>query len=465
MRILLVSPSQENIYGPGIRPPYPPLGLLYIGAVLLQEGYNVELIDFDIDCSNEDDFLEKVKLNKPEIVGFTTVTPTFQSGLELAQKIKGVYNPFVVFGGPHASAIADEIIENKNIDGIIIGEGEETIIEFLKHKSKDETRSVCGMIQKQGKKLLKGGVRPFIENLDKLPFPAWKLLKHKEKYSPPDALRLPVATILTSRGCPYRCTFCQAPKLWGRKIRRRSVANVMEEIRYLTGIHNIKEIHFADDDFSHDKEWTLKILDAMKRENIKVRFSFMNGLRITSVDEELLTGMKNNGFINIGFGIESGSQRILNIVKKGLNISEVIRKMKLTKKMGFKTWAFFILGLPGETPITIRQTVDFSLSLDPDFAKFFYLVPYPGTQVYDEFVKKNYIKEKDFSLYGLYTKPVYEFPRLSRNDIQKALIIAYLKFYLRPRKMLSILFKIRSITELKLNFRAALFLIRKVLHP
>jgi len=465
MRILLVSPSQENVYGPGVRPPYPPLGLLYVGAVLLREGHNVELIDFDIDCSNEDDFLKKVKLCKPEIVGFTTVTPTFQSSLKLARKIKRLYNPFVVFGGPHPSAIPDEIIKNKNIDGIIIGEGEETISEFVKHKTKGETVPVCGMIQKQGKKLLKGDVRPFIENLDELPFPAWQLLKHKEKYSPPDALRLPVATVLTSRGCPYKCTFCQAPKLWGRKIRRRSVENVMEEIHLLTEKYGIKEIHFADDDFSHNKEWTLNILDAMKRENIQVRFSFMNGLRITNIDEEILTGMKNTGFINIGFGIESGSQRILNRVKKGLRICEVKEKMKLAKRMGFKTWAFFILGLPGESPSTIKETIDFSLSLDLDFAKFFYLVPFPATEIYEEFRSKGFLRTNDFSKYGLYNEPVYEFPQLTRNEIKRALVLAYLRFYLRPQKMLSILFKIRSITELKLNFRAVLFLLRKVLHP
>jgi len=463
MDILLISPSQRNIYGIGVKPPYPSLGLLYLGAVLLKEDYSVEIIDLDVDFEKEFHFIEFVKSVQPDVIGFTIVTPCFNSAVILANKIKEIYNPFIIFGGPHTSAVPEEVIKEKSVNGVIIGEGERTIVEFMRHFKRGVTVPVAGMIIKSGNRFLRCRKRDFIEDLNGLPFPARSLLRHPERYSPPDALQTPVATILTSRGCPYRCTFCQAPGIWGRKIRRRSVENVIAEIKFLNKKYNIREIHIADDDFTHSKEWTLNFLNMVKSEFLGTRFYFMNGLRIDNVDREILENLKRAGFINVGFGIESGSQRILNKVKKGLKIEEIKKKFRMAKKLGFKTWAFFILGLPGETPSTLKETIALSLSLDPDFAKFFYLVPYPGTDVYEEFLTKRYLQTRDFSRYGLYTEPVYELPLLSKSEIEKALILAYLRFYLRPSKILRILFRIRTLTELRLNYRAILFLLRKVI--
>ncbi len=464
MDILLVNPSQTNIYGSGVRPPYPPLGLLYLGAVLLKEGYSVEIVDLDVDFSAVTDFIKYVKGYQPQVIGFTTVTPGYNSAVILADAIKAIFNPFIIFGGPHSSAMPEEVIKNRCVDGVIVGEGEGTIVEFMKHFKNGEIVPVDGMIIKKGNVFFRRQKRNFIENLDELPFPSWSLLKHPMKYSPPDALRIPVATILTSRGCPYRCTFCQAPGIWGRKIRRRSIENVISEIKFLKERYKIREIHIADDDFTHDKEWTMNFLSEVRKKLTGMKFFFMNGLRIDNVDKEILEDMKMTGFVNVGFGIESGSQRILNRIKKGLTINEIKRKFSLAKKMGFKTWGFFILGLPGETLSSIKKTVNFSLSLDPDFAKYFYLVPYPGTAVYNEFLKEGYLTTKDFSRYGIYTEPVYEFPELSKTEIRTEFIRAYLKFYLRPQKILKILFKIRTITEFRLNLRAIFFLLRKIIH-
>ena len=463
MDIVLINPSQKNVYGHGVIPPYPPLGLLYLGAVLLNGGYSVEVIDIDIDFPNVDQFTEFIKETRPAVVGFTAVTPSFNDAVRLAGIIKRIYKPFIIFGGPHTTAIPFEVLKESNIDAVVVGEGEETILEFMNNFKTGNMIPVPGLIIKKGSRILKGARREFIKNLDKLPFPAWSLLKHQRKYSPPDALTIPVATLLTSRGCPYRCTFCQAPKLWGRNIRRRSVDNVIEEIRFLISEYNIKEIHIADDDFSHSEEWTMDFLSRAKKEIYKVRFLFMNGLRIDNVNRVLLEEMKKTGFVNVGFGVESGVQSILNRVKKGLKIQEIKKKFRIAKKLGFKTWAFFILGLPGDNKRTIRETIKFSILLDPDFAKYFFLVPYPGTEVYEEFRSRGMLRSNDFSKYGLYGEPVYELDSLSQKDIKKMLLVAYLRFYLRPLKILKILFKIRSFTELRLNFRAILFLVRKLL--
>ena len=193
---------------------------------------------------------------------------------------------------------------------------------------------------------------------------------------------------LVVKKCPYRCTFCQAPGILGKRIRRRSVENVISEIKFLSKEYKMKEIHIADDDFSHNKRWTLNFLTMVKNEIKGTRFYFMNGLRIDNVDKEILESMKKARFINVGFGIESGSQRILNRIKKGLKIDDIKKNFRMAKRLGFKTWAFFILGLPEETLSSVRETIDFSLSLDPDFAKYFYLVPYPGTDIYEEFLSK-----------------------------------------------------------------------------
>ena len=463
MDILLINPFQENIYGRGTLPPYPPLSLLYLGAVLLREGFSVEVVDLSVDFSGEKDFHAFVRKCKPDVVGFTTVTPGYNGAISLAESIKRMYNPFVIFGGPHPTAMAETVIGEKCVDGVVIGEGEETIVAFMKRKKRGGSSPLQGMLIKENGVIVRGKTRDFIHDLDALPFPSRSLLKHPERYSPPDALNIPVATVLTSRGCPYRCTFCQAPKIWGRTIRRRSVENVIAEIKMHIEQCNIREIHIADDDFSHDKSWTLQFLDTVTREIKGIRLYFMNGLRIDNVDREVLTEMKRAGFVNVGFGVESACQHILNRVRKGLKVTEIVEKFRMARSLGFRTWAFFVLGLPGETAGTVKKTIDFSLSLDPDFAKYFYLVPFPGTDVYDEFKSKGYLTTNDFSKYGIYTKPVFELPSITSFEIKQALLRAYLRFYFRPLKILRILLKIRTITEFRLNFRALLFLIRKVL--
>jgi anaerobic magnesium-protoporphyrin IX monomethyl ester cyclase len=465
MDILLVSPSQENIYGRGVRPPYPPLGLLYLSGALSKAGFSVDVVDMDVDFPNRREFFQFVRREKPPAVGFTTVTPNFNDALDLTNWIKEIYEPFIIFGGPHSTATAESVIQEKSIDGVVIGEGELTIIEVMELIKNHKRRPVDGMIIKdKNNNILSGRKRNFIRNLDELPFPEWSLLKHHERYSPPDALSTPVATVMTSRGCPYRCSFCQAPMIWGRKIRRRSIHNVIEEIRCIREQYGIKEIHIADDDFSHNREWTLNFLKNVRKEKSleDMRFYFMNGLRVDNVDETILKDMKKTGFISVGFGIESGSQRILNRIKKGIKLAQVKSNFKIAKRLGFKTWAFFILGLPGENIETIKKTIDFSIALDPDFAKYFYLVPYPGTEVHTEFMSKGYIKSDDYSKYGIYSEPVYELPGLNRLEVKRLLIRAYIRFYLRPVKILNIVLHIRTLTEFKLNFRAILFLFRKI---
>ncbi len=460
---LLINPPQHRIYGRGALPPYPPLSLLYLGSVLLHRGYHVEVADLAVDFPRERQFRSYVEQIKPRVVGITAATPAFKSGLRCARLVKHVCNPFVLFGGPHVSATASEAIREPCIDGIAIGEAEESLLEFADSFFSRRVTAIDGMLIKRGGQLLRGRERSFIERLDALPFPAWSLLKHLNRYSPPDALHTPVATVLSSRGCPYRCTFCLAPKLWGRRIRRRSVENVCDEIAHLVREYHIREIHIADDDFSHDRDWTIRFLKQVRDSFGGLRFYFMNGLRIDNIDEEILRELRAARFINVGFGIESGSQRILNRVKKGLKRETITEKMRMAKGMGFKTWGFFILGLPDETPETLQKTVDFSLSLDPDFAKYLCCVPYPGTEVYREYREKGYLLTHDYDRYGIYSTPVFSLPSLSNALLERTLIRAYLKFYLRPRKIARIFFKVRSLTELKLNFRAVLFLIRKLI--
>lgn len=461
--ILLINPPQQHIYGRGVLPPYPPLSLLYLGGILLKKGYRVEVADISIDYPRESQFRSYVEGINPRVVGITASTPAYRSGLRIARQVKSMCNPFVLFGGPHVSATASEAIRESCIDGIAIGEAEHSIIDFASSFFSGSVTAIDGMLIKDGSEVLRGKKRPFIEDLDELPFPAWSLLKHIERYSPPDAFQTPVATILTSRGCPYRCTFCLAPKLWGTSIRRRSVENVVDEIAHLVREYHIKEIHIADDDFTHDRDWTIRFLKQVENSFGDLRFYFMNGLRIDNIDEVILRRLRAARFVNVGFGIESGSQRILNRIKKGLKIETIAEKMRLAKAMGFKTWGFFILGLPDETPETLQKTIDFSLSLDPDFAKYLCCVPYPGTEVYDEYRAKGYLLTSDYDQYGIYSRPVFSMPTLSSTLLTRTLIRAYMKYYLRPRKIMNIFFKVRSFTELKLNFRAVLFMIRKLI--
>lgn len=463
MKVLLIQPSQKHVYGVEMRPPYAPLGLLYIGACLKKANHEVDFIDVDIDGFNEEEIVVHINKTKFDLIGFGSLTPTVNNVLRIARRIKNTIDIPIIVGGVHATIAGKELIKEKDIDLVVKGEGEETIVELLEVlEGKRKLSDVKGIYYKDREGIVFTGNRPLIENLDSIPFPARHLLKQPFLYMPPDALKTPVTSIMTSRGCPGGCTYCCTKQIFGRMVRFRSIRNVVDEIEEAIKNYGFKEIHIMDDNFTVNKSRVLEFDDAIKKKGIKTTFVFANGMRADQIDEDILKVFKGLGVLSVGFGVESGNQMILNNIKKGIKLDTVRRAFKLAKKYGFETWGFFMMGLPGETRETIRDTINFAKELNPDFAKFLILKPYPGSEAFDQLYHQGRIFDFNYDNYGTYAPPVHDLPDLPKEEILKLQKIALREFYLRPATIFKAILRMRSLTQIKLNIKSAIFIIKSM---
>jgi len=455
MRVLLLSPPQKNVYG-RVGPPYPPLGLLQIGACLKKKGHDVRFLDVALYPREVEPALRD---SRPDLVCITSVTPTYPAALELAGLTRRICRAVVVMGGPHVSVLAGESLESGLIDYVVVGEGEETVVELTAALEGGDPSTVKGICTVLNGRPACTGERGPIHDLDVLPFPDWSLIRHNAAYAPPEALNGRVFTVITSRGCPFDCSFCASSRLFGRKIRRRSVRNVMEEIELLVREKGAEEIHFADDCFTADRTWILELTRELKAAKLGTSFSFMNGLRADQVDAEVLKALKDAGVRTLGFGVETGNRLLMERSGKRLSAGQVEAAFSMSRKDGFNTWGFFIVGFPGETEEQARSTLDLSLKLDPDFAKFFPLVPFPGSRIFEEMRKKGMLGHPDWAELNLYSKNVPTLAHMDSEQIARVISRFYRRFYLRPGKFLSRLVRIRSPREFWLHLRMLVFLV------
>ena len=440
--------------------PYPPLGMLYVAGAI-EKMHKVEVYDYDIDIVNDEKLRHIIKSEKPDIVGLTANTATIISAKSIAKTIREVNNLPIFIGGIHATMDPEYCIKVNEFDFVVRGEAEYTVLNLINHLDDGRFEEVDGIWFKREGKVIKNKDVTYIDNLDALPFPARHLIKNPSAYVPPNAKRLPVTPMMTSRGCPARCTFCCTKNLLGFKFRFRSAESVVEEVRHCVEKYGIKEVHLVDDVFTLRKDRVLKIRDLMKESGLDVDFVLFNGVRADQVDNEILYALKDLGVYSLGFGCESGNQSILDNIKKGEKLETIRNAYKMCKKIGFETWAFFILGLPGETKDTIKNTIKFAKEIDPDFPKFHILKPYPNSDIYKELMEKNLIDDFDYEKYGIHTAPVHHLPDLNAHDLIKWQRKAYRSFYLRPRKILENLKRINSITQFKLNLKSAMFILKQ----
>ncbi len=464
MDILLVNPSQTEAYG-GMKPPVQMhMGLAYIAATLEKSGNLVEIMDIDAEGLSLLDFAKAVKAKKYDIAGFTVTSPTLSSALKLANEVKK-QSPatLTVFGGIHATIRPRETLGFGCVDVVVKGEGEITfreIAESLAHKR--DLSDVKGLAYKKNGTLAETPARPLIDNLDELPFPARDLFK-KRAYTYPDALYRDTAPVITSRGCPGMCTYCNVRQIFGNVFRARSARNVAEEIEFLVSKMRVKEIHVWDDNFTTVKKRVFEIRDEIRKRNLKVKFAFPNGIRADFLSEEILKALKDMGTYSIAVGVESGSQEVLNKARKGVKLRKVEEVFALAKKMKLEMWAFFMIGLVGEDPHTVKQTIDFAGRLDPDVAKFHILKPYPGTEVYDYLRSKNFILTEDYDQFGIHTPPVHRLERLLPFEMLRWQKKAYKRFYLRPRQIVKQILRIRTFNRFIVNLGAGAGLFRMIL--
>lgn len=450
MKTVLINPPQRTKY------PQPPLGLASIAAVLEGENYQVEILDANALQLSETEVIEGI--GDADTIGITAMTPFINSAIKLAQEIKKEKpGSTIIVGGAHVTVLPEETLRNvPEIDIIVRGEGEETVAELYSVlKRGGSLQNVRGITYRDNGKIRSTPMRPSIADLDSLPFPAYHLLPlHRYKPHPPHGRKLPFMAVLTSRGCPYNCTFCSKP-IFGRMLRSQSPQRIASQIEYLGRKFKIGEIAFYDDIFTLDKKQIARLAKEFKKHNLSIPWTCET--RVDLVTPELLETMKESGCYMIAYGIESGNQDILNNLRKKTTIEQVRKAIKMTHDANIQSIGYFMLGSPGETPATIRQTIDFAKNLPLDFAQFSITIPFPGTDLYNLYLKQGIGNENwDNFIYADLRSagtPVFETALLSKDDLQKWYTTAYKEFYLRFSYIWERLTKTRSLGNLKTNIR------------
>lgn len=433
-----------------------------IAAVLEKKGYNVKILDLPAQKLSKKSVLSFTSAENPDLIGISAMTPNLTSAINLARQIKEVEPEVdIVLGGPHASLFPEETLQNvPDFDIIVHGEGEETIVELAETFEKGERvdPQILGIAYREGKEIRLSQKRSYISDLDCLPFPAFNLLPMgRYRLHPPHGKRTPAIPIMTSRGCPYRCIYC-SKSVFGHKYRANSPEYIINEIEYLIEKFNAKEITFYDDVFTLDKKRINAICDGLDEKGIDIPWTCET--RVNLVTRDLLERMKKSGCYLIAYGVESGNQSILNSLKKDVQIEQITQAFKITHVAGIQTVAYFMIGSPGETPNTIKETIALAKKLDSDFAQFSISTPFPGTELFNIVCKSGLVSENwnDYVYADLRATdfPAFESDDLNKEDLQKWNINAYRSFYFRPHYIYKRIKKIRSFDEMKLNAKGLL---------
>jgi len=432
-----------------------PLGLAYIAAALENAGYDVKIIDAKAERFSIDSILEHVSGFNPGIVGLGSSTPDFCITRLLAEKIKSLGDYTVVIGGPHVSALPEETMETGCFDYGVLGEGERTIVELadaISARRKDKIPDIKGIIFNNGKKPVRTTKRPYIEDLDTIPLPARRLLPDIRRYSYSWYRYLPTATIITTRGCPYKCVFCDQA-VFGNHLRRRSVPNIVDEIEMLVKRHGVKGIDIVDDLFTVDRERILKFCRELISRKMNVVWSCLS--RTDHVTPETLKAMKSAGCWQIIYGIESGSQDTLDRINKNINLSGIKETIFQTRTAGIEAAAFLMIGLPGDNEQNIRDSLSFVKRLGLDKLGFRITQPFPGSELYKNAVaRKEIFKDIEYRYYhnmAAHNRFAYVAKDLTAETLVRYRNKFYREFYMRPLYLLKQIIRYRGFKVLFLR--------------
>jgi radical SAM superfamily enzyme YgiQ (UPF0313 family) len=426
-----------------------PLGIAYLGAYLKSKGYNVILIDAETQGLSNQQILQRCNAFHTDIYCISATTIVFYKAVELARYLKAQTPSIpIIAGGPHISCSPISSMEYGCFDVCVFGEGEITLYEIVHALENGRGLSdIDGIVYREGDRVIKNAGRLMIKDLDTLPFPARELLPPLSNYLPPpiNYKMVPCATILTSRGCPYNCTFCDK-NTFGSIYRIRTAENIIEEIKHLIHHHNIKEIAFVDDTFNINNERLNKLFALMKSNNINLPWTCM--ARINTASYEQLKAMKQANCWHISFGIESGSQDIINIIKKGIDLDHARKVIKWCKEIGLQTKGFFMIGHPGETKQSIQETIDFGLSIPLTNIVVTINTPFPGSWNYDNAKTYGSMPDIDWSIYNMWT-PVFVPNGLSEAYLKEKHGEFIKRFYFRISTIFNQLIQFRRFSDIK----------------
>lgn len=419
MKITFINPSQRTRY------PQPPIGLALLAGIAKSRGHKVQIVDLNV--NNEPKFNPVLS----DLIGITAMTPTIVEAQKLLKSMSWLACKKVI-GGVHPTIFPED---NTNVDYVVRGEGE-NFLDYLFEKI---------------------NTPPRVDSLDLLPYPAYSLLEmDRYKPHPPHGKYGKWLPMLTSRGCPYKCSFC-SKAVFGNKYRHMSPIRVVEEIKYYIGRYKVREIGFYDDVFTMNESHTLDLLELLGPLGIK----WSCETRVNLVNEQLLKSMKKAGCYSISYGLESGSQKILNTISKDITLDQNRKAILLTHKAGIESVGYFMVGAPNEGVLDIAKTVEFSKSIPLDYAQFSIAMPLPGSELYSIWSSNHPTTDwSKFHYEGSSDSPIFD-ELLSRKELNFLKGWAYKQFYIRFKYILYKLLRLRSFSDIKVSFQGLRMLLER----
>jgi len=445
MKILLIYPPSSSALKSALGIISPPLGLAYLASVARNQGFDVKIIDGPAENLSLRELGSKIKLYDPDIVGITATTPIIPDAYNTARIAKKINpNVLVIIGGPHVTFTPEQTIrECPQIDIVVRGEGEKIFAELLQAvDSGRDFSNIQGITYKKGNIIKSNPPMPIIRNIDEIPIPAYDLLP-MNKYV---VNGIKFGTIITSRGCPYNCIFCVSSALFGRKFRPHSPKRVLEELEILHYDYGIKEIEFLDDTFTIDRRRVREITRRIIKEDLDISWSASS--RVNTFDFETGLLMKKAGAHTIYFGIESGSQKVLDFIRKRITLQQSIDAVKTARKINLNVLGSFIIGFPIETASDILKTIEFSRKLGVDYAQYTIATPFPGTYLWNYAHKHNLLLTKNWKKYTALEVVMKSF-FLTPKQIKRFLLRAYIAFYLRLKYIINDIIKRKGFLALR----------------
>jgi len=421
-----------------------PIYLAYLVAIVREIGQQPVFLDAILEELGIEDFARRVEEIAPDLAILECSTPSIDYDLESVSALKRrVGNLKTVLIGSHPTVYHRQIMEeNPDVDAICRGEFDFTVRDLVRAAAAGSSWSeVAGLTWREGAVVRVNPDRPLIEDLDRIPFPARDLVSSPFYRQGTFRGKRPT-TVVTSRGCPFRCTYCLWPStLYGHKFRPRSAGNVVDELEEAVNRYGVDEVYFDDDSMALDRDRMLEICRLIVERGLK--FEWISQCRVDSMDEEVLRAMKRAGCRYIRFGVESGSPKMLKLMKKGITTERVLETFRLAGKVGIRTQAFFLFGIPGETWETVEETIEFAKRLRPGSAQFAVAIPHPGTELFRTATEQGWIhyeKWEDFSS----CRGMLQTPEFPLEAAEQARVMAYRKFYFRPAYFLQTALSINS---------------------
>jgi anaerobic magnesium-protoporphyrin IX monomethyl ester cyclase len=424
MKFVLINP---NFHGFSTREP--PLGLAYVAGVLREEGHKVFIVDGHAENIGIETISRRAVKHEPDMVGIYSTTPQIKDALGIAREIKEHSKKIkILLGGPHPTVLPEEALKSGHVDIVLRGETE---ITFKEIGNKPISR-IKGISYIKGGKIVHNEDQALVKDLDSLTFPSWDGFPI-EHYKNPTKDNHPYLPVMTTRGCPYNCTFCFSG-IFGKMYRKRDPKNVADEVQYLKDKYKIKEFVLIDDNFTLDENYAISVCDELIKRDLILPWSCAGGIRVDAAAPRLIKKMKETGCYSLSFGVESGNQDILDSIHKQITLDQVRKAVKVARAYKIKTICFVLIGLPGDTPETIRETMKFVNSLEPDLAQIGTVIPYPSTPLYNSV--KDRLLVNGWENFVRYTSRIFFDPTSNAEDMEKVYREAVMSFYTRPKFLL-----------------------------